>query len=177
MNGRITKIKAKKGEYTFWWEIFQKETKNWDKFTLVCKDPPKEELKERLQVMANHVVEICEFEQSATKKIAVSGITVSYTQENRYLVITALKDLNYSQAPLVINTPARPELPNGECTEEFCMSKVLRNDLMALENEAWLYINGDRAQQSLFNENQEGKEDKPEPEPPKPEKGKSQQAA
>ena len=93
MNGRITKIKAKKGEYTLSWETYQETTKNWDKHTLVCKDPPREELKERLQVMANHVTEICEFEQEATKKIAVSGISISYTDDNRYLVIMALKDI------------------------------------------------------------------------------------
>ena len=149
MNGRITKVKAKKGEYSFSWEIYQEFTKNWDKHTLVCKDPPREELKKRLQIMANHVTEICEFEEGATKKIAVSGITISYTDGNRYLVITALKDLTYSKSPLVINTPARPELPENECDEEFCMSDELVQDLHYLEEEAWAYINGDRAQQTL----------------------------
>lgn len=149
MNGRITKIKAKKGEYTFSWEVYQESTKNWDKHTLVCKDAPREELKERLQVMANHVTEICEFEQGATKKIAVSGISISYTDDNRYLVIMAMKDLINSQAPLIINTPARPEIPNGGCTENYCMSDELARDLEILEEEAWRYINGDRAQIAL----------------------------
>ena len=149
MNGRITKIKAKKGEYTFSWEVYQESTKNWDKHTIVCKDPPREELKERLQVMANHVTEICEFEQGATKKIAVSGIAVSYNDDNRYLVISALKDLAHSKSPLVINTPVRPELPDGDCGAEFCMSDELVRDLEILEEEAWQYINGDRAQIAL----------------------------
>ena len=156
MKGRITKIKARKGEYTFSWEIYQENTKNWDKHTLVCKDQPREELKERLQVMANHVTDICEFEQGATKNIVVSGITITYTDDNRYLVITALKDLKGSKAPLVINTPVRPELPESDCDAEFCMSDELLNDLQILEEEAWLYINGDRAQIALkFDEKQE----------------------
>ena len=157
MNGRITKIKAKKGEYTFSWEVYQESTKNWDKHTLVCKDAPREELKERLQVMKNHVTEICEFEQGATKKIAVSGISVSYTDDNRYLVIMAMKALTNSQAPLIINTPARPEIPDGECTEKYCMSDELERDLEILEEEAWRYINGDRAQMDFDFEGQENK--------------------
>jgi len=148
-NWRITKIKVKKGEYFFAWEIYQKPTKNWDKYSLNCKDFPREEFKESLQKMANHVTQICEFEESATKKIVVSGISLSYTDKNRYLVITALKDLTNSKSPLIINTPARPEMSDGAVTAEFCMSKELVWDLENLVEEALRYINGDRAQQKL----------------------------
>lgn len=150
MEKHITKIKVKKGEYTLSWEEYNERTTEWDKHTLVCKDPPREEFKERLQVMANHVTEICEFEQGATKKIVVNGITISYSNDNNYLVIMALKELNNSKSPMVINTPARPATPNGACTKEYCMSNELSRDLSALEEEAWRYIEGDRAQASLF---------------------------
>ena len=168
MNGRLTRIKAKKGLWFFAWETYQETTRNWDQHTLTCKDAPRDELKERLQVMANHVTEICEFEQAATKKIVVSGVSISYTEENRYLVITAMKDLTHSKSPLLINTPVRPELPENDCEADSCMSDELVNDLKILEGEAWAYIEGERAQQKLeFGE----------PEKEKPEDGEKPERA
>lgn len=152
MERRITKIKVKKGEYTLSWEEYNESTTDWDKHTFVCKDAPREEFKERLQIMANHVTEICEFNQSATKKIVVNGISISYGDDNHHLVIMALKELTNSLTPMVINTPARPAIPNGGCGKEYCMSNELARDLSALEEEAWRYIEGDRAQVSLFDE-------------------------
>ena len=41
-------------------------------------------------------------------------------------------------------------MPQNEAdSEDYCISLDLANDLKALESEAWLYINGKRAQQSL----------------------------
>lgn len=146
---RITKIKAKKGEYFFGWEVYQEATKSWDAYTMTCKDPPRVELKERMIAMAAHVINICEFDKRDEKRIIVSGITESNSDDNRYITITAQKALEHSKAPLIINTPARPELPQNEADEEYCISLELANDLKALEEEAWRYIDGERAQQSL----------------------------
>ena len=148
---RVTKIKVKKGVYYFGWEVFQASTKNWDQHTLSCKDEPRPELLERLQTLANHVTEICEFGEWETKKLIVSGVSLSYgDKENCYLVITAQKALEYSRAPLIINTPARPEMPESENDDPiFCWSDELCADVDALEQEAWKYINGERAQQAL----------------------------
>ena len=147
---RITKIKAKKGEYFFAWEIYQKATDSWDAYTMTCKDPPRVELKERMIAMVAHVIDICEFDKRDAKRIKVSGITESYTDDNRYITITAQKELEYSKAPLIINTPARPEWPQNEAdSEDYCISRELGDDLKALESEAWRYIDGERAQQTL----------------------------
>ena len=41
-------------------------------------------------------------------------------------------------------------MPQNEAdSEDYCISLDLANDFKALESEAWLYINGKRAQQSL----------------------------
>lgn len=148
---RVTKIKVKKGVYFFGWEVFQGNTNNWDQHTLSCKDQPRPELLERLQVMANHVTEICEFSEWETKKLIVSGVSLTYGDEgNCYLVITAQKALEYSKAPLIINTPARPAEPESDAEgQEFCWSDELTADIEALEQEAWAYIDGERAQLSL----------------------------
>lgn len=160
---RITKIKVKKGEYFFSWEIFQASTKNWDKHTLSCKDKPRPELLERLQTLANHVTEICEFGERETKKLIVSGVSLSYGDDgNCYLVITAQKALEYSKAPLIINTPARPAEPENDAdSPEFCWSDELANDIDALEREAWKYIDGERAQQTLDFEGGQQDDSKP----------------
>ena len=148
---RITKIKVKKGVYYFAWEVFQASTNNWDQHTLSCKDQPRLELLERLQVMANHVTEICEFGEWETKKLIVSGVSLGYSDKgNCYLVITAQKALEYSKAPLIINTPARPATPESDAeSQEFCWSDELTADIDALEQEAWKYIDGERAQMTL----------------------------
>lgn len=92
---------------------------------------------------------ICEFPSGDALRIIVSGITEAYTDTNRYLTIICQKRLENSKAPLVINTPPRPKKPGAGMTEAQCMSEELLADLSALEEEAWRYINGDRAQQVL----------------------------
>ena len=148
---RITKIKVKKGVYCFGWEIFQANTSNWDQHTLTCKDVPRPELLGRIQAMASHVAEICEFGEWETKGLIVSGISMSYGDDgNCYLVITAQKALECSKAPLILNTPPRPEMPESAADgQEFCWSDELCADIDALEQEAWMYIEGERAQQTL----------------------------
>lgn len=127
MKHRITKIKAKKGVYTFGWETWQESTQSYDAYTLICEDVPREELKLCLQALASFVVEICELHPDDEKRIMVSGVTESYKDEKtKYLTITALKELYTSKSPLILN-------------------RALEN----LEEEAWRYINGDRAQQKL----------------------------
>lgn len=148
---RITKIKAKKGTYYFGWEVYRDQTNSWDQYTFSCKDMPRPELLERLQVMANHVTTICEFAEQETKKLIVSGVSLSYNEKgNCYLVITAQKALEYSKAPLIINTPARPAEPESENdSHDYCWSDELADDIKILEKEAWKYISGERAQQTL----------------------------
>jgi hypothetical protein len=133
MKHRITKIKVKKGVYTFGWETWQESTQSYDAYTLICEDVPREELKLCLQALAFFVVEICELHPDDEK--------------TKYLTITALKELYTSKSPLILNTPARP---NADKESDFCMSKGLMRALENLEEEAWRYINGDRAQQNLF---------------------------
>lgn len=142
---RITKIKLNKGKWCISWEIFNPDTANWDGYALTSKDKAREELVNRMKVMCNHVVDICELPESSIKKVGISGVTVTYKDGNRYLVITGAKMLEKSKAPLIINTPARPEMAEEDGDPSYCMSDELIDDLAALEEEAWKYINGDRA--------------------------------
>ncbi len=150
MKRRITKIKVKKGVYFFGWEIYQDATQNWDAHTLTCKDHPRDEFFLAIKNMVRHVMDICEFPKAEDgKKFIVSGITESYTEDNRFLTITAQKELSFSRAPLIINTPARAEGMGADGDPVFCLSEDLLVDLGTLEAEAWKYIAGERAQQQL----------------------------
>jgi len=48
-----------------------------------------------------------------------------------------------------LNTPVRPENAGENGDVAFCMSGELMDDLEKLQEEAWRYIMGDRAQQEL----------------------------
>ena len=150
MKRRITKIKVKKGVYFFGWEIYKDATRNWDEHTLTCKDRPRDEFFLAIKNMVRHVMDICEFpKEEDGKKFIVSGITESYTEDNRFLTITAQKELSFSRAPLIINTPTRAEGVGADGDPVFCLSEDLLVDLGTLEAEAWKYIAGERAQQQL----------------------------
>lgn len=85
MKRRITKIKIKKGICFFGWEIYQNATQNWDAHTLTCKDRPRDEFFRAIKNMVRHVMDICEFpKEEDGKKFLVSGITESYTEDNRF---------------------------------------------------------------------------------------------
>lgn len=149
MNKRVTKVKVKKGIYYFAWEEYQSSTTNWDAHTLTCKDKPRDELLTAMVALVPHVLDICEFDKENAKDFMVSGVTWSYTDDNQYVTLTAQKKLEFSRAPLLLNTPVRPENAGENGDVAFCMSGELMDDLEKLQEEAWRYIMGDRAQQEL----------------------------
>lgn len=153
---RITKVKCSHGEWTICYEKMSESTGTYDSYGITSRDMPRDELHKRLQVLANHVEEICELPQGAAKHIVPSGVSMKYTDNNCHAVITALRTLRYSKTPMCINTPARP-LHAAEGDEDgFCMSDEMIKDIEALEEEAMKYLNGERAQQQLdFGEPQE----------------------
>ena len=152
---RITKVKCKKGLWSFAWEKYQTKTQNWDQYSLSCKDQARPELIECFRKMAKHAADICEIVYFEEKMIA-SGISFTYAADDKppncYLVITAQKELEYSNSPLILNTPARPQEPENGMPDEFCWSNELADDIEKLKEEAWRYIKGERAEMSFFAE-------------------------
>lgn len=106
-----------------------------------------------LEKMKKHVREICEFDGLSLQKIKVLGVSFSYGGETNVMgaVITAQKILQYSPQPLNINTPHKIEefySKNGD--EMQLMSDEMKVDLYELQQAAEDYIDGERAQQDLF---------------------------
>ena len=152
-NIRMLKIKAKGKFITLQWEQYQKSTSNWDEHALTSADPPRPELLDCMKKMNQHIVDICEMQKSDINKVEARSISLSYGEDGSGVVISGIKELEHNTSPLCINTPYKPEFgPEG--MEECGMSAELQEDIGNLCDEAFKYINGDRAQQNLFTDGQ-----------------------
>ena len=162
-NIRMLKIKIKGKFVTLQWEQYQETTSNWDNHTLMCADPPRPELYTCMQKMAPHIVQICELPEDDANKIEARSVSLSYGEDGSGVVISGIKELESNVSPMCLNTPYKPEnAPEG--MEECAMSCALQDDIEKLCEEAFRYINGDRAQQNLFTDQEGEGEDKHEPE-------------
>jgi hypothetical protein len=78
----------------------------FDTITIESNDEPAEALKRALQDLAPYVCRLCEFPASWEDEITVRGVTVKpEVGADPGLTITALRRLQHSDTPLVINTP------------------------------------------------------------------------
>jgi len=106
---------------------------------------PSKNLSDALQKMADHVISIVEFPSTWLKDIKVLGVTCTYTNDVQGLVITALRTLVGSNAPMVINTPHfTRESYNGDdsISDTSILSIQCGMDLDALESLALKYADG-----------------------------------
>ena len=141
---RLIKLKVKLGVYSFVWEELNELTKTWDKFAFVCKDEPRPELKTALKNFSSHVENICEL-QELNNNIEVLGINLSHIKDRTYITITALRYLHNCKSPMVINTP----LKDLDAEDNFAVPNNMKSDIDSLVAEAFMYIDGERAQTSL----------------------------
>lgn len=126
--------------------------------TLESTEPPRKELRDALQKMVDHVVDLCELPPSWREDMTVRSVTVTHNDVDG-LVITALRDLDNSNAPMVVNTPHFTRSGRDENQEPGIYSCDCGRDLDELERLALEYADGRRQQQVLEFETEE------EPEP------------
>ena len=142
---RITKIKFKKELISIEWEQYQAKTEDWDKFSLTSKDEPLPSFPEAMAALAKDVETICELPIGERGNITPTGISHSYADKDDFVVITAQRKLLSSRSPMNINTPAKSMYGD----DEFSADTSLINHIIALEDQAFDYIDGQRAQQKL----------------------------
>ena len=156
MERRFTKIKfdPKKGmvhlEYKSGKQLL-------DEYTMKCTEAPNPNFIKSLEVFKTHVTDICELPADYADRIIVRGISLNYGGEDDVMgcVIIAGMELQNSNAPLNLNTPNKiecmynPDMPDDE---KVLMSADMRDDIEELIHEANLYVEGERAQTSLFAE-------------------------
>ena len=102
--------------------------------TLEGNDPPLKELGEALQALKPHLLHLCSAPKEWAKDITIRSVTIS---DVGGVVITGLRALPASEAPLVLNSPHMEPTP------------ALDDALGVLAAECWRYVDGERAQLTL----------------------------
>jgi hypothetical protein len=147
---RFTKIKFDGSKMRLEYEQPRKDG-DPDEFTLLCADAPAPEFTEAFAALAQDVIAICELPSDQLSKIKVRGVTLTYSNDIMGACITALKTLKSANAPLVINTPHLPaEAYGGDDTASPTLDTATCDRLRSVCEQAARYLNGERAQASLF---------------------------
>lgn len=136
--------------------IYEKRSKtgSWDEYSFTCSEEARPEFYKAMEKLAKHVIEMCELPEDYFSKITVRGVSFSYggPDETMGATISAAMALEKSYPNLNLNTPHKAsemysdspadpmQLLSAECIE----------DLTVLLEECEYYIEGDRAQGSMF---------------------------
>ncbi len=150
----FTKIKYDGSKMRIEYEV-ERGDSDPDEFALLSTDKPEPEFDSTLQALTQDVLAICELPAGDADKIKVRGVSLTYTNGIMGACITALKTLETANAPLVLNTPHLPSEPYSE-GDALTLDPATVGRLSALVDRANRYVDGHRAQQSLF-EDEEAK--------------------
>lgn len=146
---RVRKIKVDTTRITIDWEIDNGDGRAPDEYHLKCADMARPEFYKALAAIRQDVIELLELPPAWLDDIKVKGATFSYTEKGtKGVVITATRDLKISAAPMNLNTPHVPY--DSQNPDKFVIPYFTEERLNKLEEEAERYIDGDRAQGSLF---------------------------
>lgn len=153
MNVEITKVKVKGAKVHVEWSI-EREQGDTDDYTLKCVDAPAPSFVQAWNKLQLVITEEAELPNHMAVEITPIGLSVTYYDDGRWgAVVSGTRQLKYSNAPLVINTPHKPAEPSeyNKGDDNILLEKSVAVIQEVLE-EAEKYINGDRAQQGLFAE-------------------------
>ena len=135
---------------------YEKQVKNglWDEYSFTCSDMARPEFYQVMANLAIFVIEMCELPKEYLEKIEVRSVSVSYGGDKEVMgaTITSQMKLENSNCNLNLNTPykASESYTDAPADEKQLLSEDCTNNLYKLYEECELYINGDRAQGSLF---------------------------
>lgn len=146
MDRELLKLKIKDGEVFLKYQVTGSGFP--ETITIESAEPPKTELKDALQLMAEHAIEMCELPPEWLADMTVRSVTITRGDVDG-LVITTLRDLEGSQAPMVINTPHFTRDGRDENQELGIYSFRCGKDLDQLEKLAMRYVDGERQQKEF----------------------------
>jgi hypothetical protein len=145
---------------SFKWSAKDKEAKvvysivrddSEERHTLECSDPPKQELLDALQGLADDAVRECEVISLSVyvpDQIVVRSVAFSWTLDIMGASICLLVKLDHSDAPLVLNTPHKPSQAYSE-SGGHTLGASLVTKLEALHVLIERYIDGDRFREQV----------------------------
>ncbi len=137
-----------------------------DEYSMKCRELPRPEFAEALKALAPEVLYLCELATAYLNRIKVRSVSLNYGGKGETMgaTITSQMDLYNSNCPLNLNTPNKPVEPyNTDCEYDddtlakMCLRGECVDKLEDLIDEANKYVDGQRAQGSLF-DNVDGKE-------------------
>lgn len=153
MERRLQKLKmGKDGKVNIAFQQRADPERPWDDLVMTCNDAPRPEMATALQDLVPDLLDICELPEDYRSGLTIGSVSLSYggDAETMGAVITGLKALRTTRAPLVLNSPHLPsESYSGDDAEPVLSSETVAK-LATVEGEAFLYVDGDRAQRSLF---------------------------
>lgn len=157
---RIRKIKlADKGEKIIM--AYERSVNNqWDEYHFTSSEQAAPEFYEAFDKLAGHAACLCELPGRYDERFEVYGVNFRYSGEESIMgaTMSAKMELEFSNTPLILNTPFKKSGPdNGDDFDnEQYLSEECVKALWELERQARLYIDGKRAQVSLFGEDMQG---------------------
>ena len=155
MERRFKKIKYSKGKVTLVWEQLNK-AKEWDSYSMESTEAPSPSFDMVLQGLRRQFLEEVELTMLEPEKFNIGSVSISWVETEEVgtvmgAVISALRELETSNSPLVLNSPFKPEKPYTEDGNyDVCLHRQTVEAIKLLFDEAELYLEGDRAQTNLF---------------------------
>lgn len=153
---QIKKVKVTKdNKISMIYEQKSKSGFTWDEYSFTCSEEARPGFYRALKDLAQDVIAMCELPGSYLDKITVKGVSFSYAEGIMGAVITSSMSLDKSYQGLNLNTPHKasamynPDTPADDM--QLLDSKCIER-LETLQEEAEVYIKGDRAQGTLFPE-------------------------
>lgn len=129
-----------------------------DKYTMKCNELPRPDMVLAFDELREEARLLCELPEDYLRRIDVRSVSLNYGGKNETMgaTITARMKLEYSNAPLNLNTPNKPVEPysdgnyDDEVLEKMCLRSKCVDKLYALIEAANYYVDGQRAQGNLF---------------------------
>lgn len=152
---RFTKIKCQSEKVHLEWTTPAENAEaQLVEHRLASDEAPHPDFRGAMQAFRHEVGRLLELPELWSKEIEVIGLSINHEDDGRLgLVITCLRPLSMTNAPLVINTP---HLREADAEEEgnFLPTSILGLlDMVATQAER--YVHGTRDQASLFDAAQE----------------------
>lgn len=152
---RIKSVKCSSAAVTVEYQV-ERTDGQYDEYTLTSNDAPVRSFYDALAALSTDVVQMCEF---AGGDVDVRGVSFSHKKGILGVVVTALKSIERSASPLIINTPHTTEKPYAENAETPVLSTAMIGRLRAVILEAERYVNGTRAQRGLLKKEKDTNDD------------------